>query len=179
MAGIGGGEPFSHENVAQMAAAVGAFHLDPHAVGVGKMLHGTLNLFVEGWPAAMGVEFINRPVDLGVALAADIGAGFVEIVVFTGEGPFRPLGLDHAPFFGSEGIVALFSHVRSLPQSAEVAGQVAGQPHYARLIDTASFPGRMAIPYGISARWLRSLHTIAASSRGSTLTFEIQYVGNT
>ena len=35
MAGVGRGEPFTHENVAKMAAAVGALDLDSYTVGVG------------------------------------------------------------------------------------------------------------------------------------------------
>ena len=35
MAGVRRGEPFTQENVAQMAAAVGALDLDSHAVRVG------------------------------------------------------------------------------------------------------------------------------------------------
>ena len=34
MAGIGRGEPFTQENVAKMAATVGALDLDSHAVSV-------------------------------------------------------------------------------------------------------------------------------------------------
>ena len=37
VAGVGGGEAFSHEDVAQVASTVGALHLDPHAVGVGQI----------------------------------------------------------------------------------------------------------------------------------------------
>ena len=35
MSGIGLGKPFTEENVAQVAAAVGTLNLDSHTVGVG------------------------------------------------------------------------------------------------------------------------------------------------
>ena len=83
-----------------MTAAIGALDLDPVAVWVGEMLYRAFNLFVEGWPAAMGVELVGRPVELGIALAADIGTGLVEVVIFPGKGPFGPLVLDDVFFFG-------------------------------------------------------------------------------
>jgi NAD(P)H-hydrate repair Nnr-like enzyme with NAD(P)H-hydrate dehydratase domain len=47
----------------------------------------------------MGVEFIGGAVELSVTLAADIGAGLVEVVILTGERPFGPFGLDDVLLF--------------------------------------------------------------------------------
>ena len=58
MAGVGRGEPFTQENVAKMAAAVGALDLDSHAVRVGQPVHCSRYLLVERRPSTVSVELI-------------------------------------------------------------------------------------------------------------------------
>src|SRR3970282_331246 len=53
-----GRQPFAEEDVAQVAAAVGALDLDAHAIGVWQALDGTRYLVVEGGPATAGVELV-------------------------------------------------------------------------------------------------------------------------
>ena len=62
------------EDVAQVAAAVGADDLGPAAIGVGDAPDAALDLVVEARPAAAAVELVLRAVERGVALPADVGA---------------------------------------------------------------------------------------------------------
>jgi len=72
MADVSGGESFTHENVPKVAPAVSALYLRPVAVWIWKMLNGALYLFIKGRPTTMGIKLIDRPIELGVAPAADI-----------------------------------------------------------------------------------------------------------
>jgi hypothetical protein len=58
MAGVGRCEPFTQENVAKMAAAVGALDLDSHAVRVGQPVHCSRYLLVERRPSTVSVELM-------------------------------------------------------------------------------------------------------------------------
>ena len=89
-----GREPLAEEDVAEVAAAVGALDLDAHAVGVGQAPDGAGDLVVEGGPAAVGVELVVGAIEGRVAAAADVGAGLVEVVVLAGEGRLGALVLD-------------------------------------------------------------------------------------
>ena len=99
-------EPFAKEHVAEVAAAVSALNLDAVAIRVGQTLHGTGDLVIEGWPPAVSVELVLGAVELGVAAAANVGAGFVEVIVLAGEGRFGAFGLDDVPLAQRE-LVAL------------------------------------------------------------------------
>tara|TARA_Y100000780_G_scaffold104683_1_gene95143 strand:+ start:173 stop:478 length:306 start_codon:yes stop_codon:yes gene_type:complete len=96
-----------------MAAAVSTLHLDAMTVGVGEVLHGSIDLFIEGRPTAVGVEFVNGAVEFGVAPAAGIGAVIIEVVILAGEGPFSPFVLDDVFLFVVELVVVLIGHVIS------------------------------------------------------------------
>ena len=96
-----------------MAAAVGTLHLDAMTVGVGEVFHGSIDLFIEGRPTAMGVEFVNGAVEFGVSPAAGIGTVLIEVVILAGEGPFSPFVLDDVFLFVVELVVVLIGHVIS------------------------------------------------------------------
>lgn len=114
MPGIGGSKPFAHEHVAQVSSTIGALHFDPVTVRVRQVVDRPFNLFVERRPAAMRVEFINGPIEFGVALSADVMTFFVKVIIFASEGSFCSLMLDHIPLFGVQGVVILVCHIVSL-----------------------------------------------------------------
>lgn len=97
---------FAFEHVAEVAAAIraddfGAFH----AEGVVFLAdNGAGDFIIERRPAAAAVELVGRAVKLGVAAAADVGAGGFVVPVFTGESAFGAFLGDHVFFIGGEGV---------------------------------------------------------------------------
>ena len=80
------GQPFAHELVAQVAAAVGASDFRAPAVRIEQAPERARVAIVERRPAATGIELALRREQRGVAAPADVGPRLVEIVVFTREG---------------------------------------------------------------------------------------------
>ena len=78
MACVLGGEPFPHEDVAEMTAAVLAEDLGAGTVAVGHLLDRALDLVVEARPAAVAGEFILGAIERRVATPADVGAGVLQ-----------------------------------------------------------------------------------------------------
>ncbi len=115
MAGIGGSKSLAHEHVAQVAAAFGAFNFDPVTVRIRQVVDCPFHLFVESGPTAMGIEFVDGPVEFGVALSADVITLFVEVIICTCEGPFCPLVLDYVLLFSGQRVIAWVGHINSLP----------------------------------------------------------------
>ena len=87
---------------ARVAAAVGALDLGTLAVLVGRALHGTGDLVVQGRPAAAGVELVVGAVERGVAAVAHKGDDLREVAVRTGEGRLGAPLLDHLPLARGE-----------------------------------------------------------------------------
>ena len=114
VAGIGGSKSLADKNVAQVSAAIGALHFGTVAIRIGQVVDRPFDLFVEGRPATMGVEFVNRPVKFGVALSADVMTVFVKVIIFASEGPFRSFVFNNVPLFGVQGVVILVCHFVSL-----------------------------------------------------------------
>ena len=97
-----GGKPFSHEDVAEMAAAIVAQDLRAESVGVGHLFDRAFDLIVEAGPTAIAGEFVIGAVERCVATPADIGARIFQVRVFASKGPFRPFAQDDARFLGRE-----------------------------------------------------------------------------
>ena len=114
MAGVRGSKSLAHKDVAKVSAAIGTLDFDPAAVRIGQVVDRAFDLFVEGRPATMGVEFVGRPVKFGVALSADVMTFFVEVIIFASEGPFCSFVLNYVPLFGVQGVVILVCHIVSL-----------------------------------------------------------------
>jgi hypothetical protein len=112
MAGVLRREALPEEDVAQVSLAVGAFDLYPHAVGVRQSIHCAWDFLVERGPAAVGLKFVSGVIELSVAAAADINALLEEIIVLSGEGRFRSLGLDDITLFRREGIIVCLAHIQ-------------------------------------------------------------------
>ena len=70
----------------------------------------------------MGIEFVDGPVEFGVALSADVVTLFVEVVICTCEGPFCPLVLDYVLLFSGQRVIAWVSHITSFPFLSRRAG---------------------------------------------------------
>ena len=114
MAGVRGSKSLAHKDVSEVSAAIGTLHFDTTAIRIGEVVDRPLDLFVKCRPATMGVEFVDRPVKFGVALSADVMTFFVEVIIFTSEGPFGSFVLDYVPLFGVQGVVILVCHIISL-----------------------------------------------------------------
>jgi hypothetical protein len=56
------------KHMAQMAIAVSADNLYPPTIGIRLTPHRTLNLIIKTGPAAMGGEFVLRPVQRAITL---------------------------------------------------------------------------------------------------------------
>ena len=81
MPGVRRGEPLADEDVAEMSATGGAFDLDAAAIPVRQPPHGALDLLIERWPAATGVELRIGDVERRFASAAGVCALDEEVVV--------------------------------------------------------------------------------------------------
>lgn len=131
-------EPLAKEHVAEVAAAVGALNLDALTVRVGQTFHGADDLIIEGRPAAVSVELILGAVEPGVAAAANVGAGFIEVIVLAGEWRFGTSGLDHVPLAGRELVVLRVFHGQSYRLSGTLSAvyrnQAAAWVSYVRQI---------------------------------------------
>ena len=114
MAGVRGSKSLAHKDVAEVSAAIGTLHFNPAAVRIGQVVNRPFDLFVEGRPATMGVEFVDRPVKFGVALSADVMTFFVEVIIFASKWSFCSFVLDYVPLFGVQGVVILVCHIISL-----------------------------------------------------------------
>jgi hypothetical protein len=95
MTGVRLCETLTHEYVTQMPFAVGARNLRSHTVRVGVTGYSPRNLFIEGGPAAVGVELVHGPVQFGVALPADVGASFIKVVILACEWILGAFHLDY------------------------------------------------------------------------------------
>jgi hypothetical protein len=98
--GIPGGEPLALKHVAEMRSAPSALDLDPFPVGIGKATDRSGDLFIERWPAALGVEFAFRSIQRRPTPLALVGTGSEMSLVLPRERALRPFVDDHA-FFGS------------------------------------------------------------------------------
>ena len=102
MARVLAGEPFSHEDVAEMTTAVITDDFGTRTVAVGHLLDSTLYLIVEAGPTAVAGEFVIGPIERRVATPADVGAWVLEIRVFADKRPFCPFAQDNTRFLGRE-----------------------------------------------------------------------------
>lgn len=100
MAGVLLGEAFTFEDVAQMAAAVGADYLRAAPVRVRMSLDTVRIFFIKTRPAAARLEFCLRRVKRVVAAATDKRARRIQRLVLAGERPFRSLVDDDSLFLG-------------------------------------------------------------------------------
>jgi len=97
-----GREPFTDEDMAEMACARGALDLDSTAIGIRYPPDGALDLLIERRPTAAGVELRVRHVERRVATATHIGALDEEVVVLAAERALCSLMYDDARFLGRE-----------------------------------------------------------------------------
>lgn len=92
---------FSFENMTEVCVTGSADNFRAAAVPVRHMLYGARNLIVKGGPAATGAELIMRMIKRRIAASADVGAGFLMVVVLAGKGHLCALADDDALFFGA------------------------------------------------------------------------------
>jgi hypothetical protein len=119
-----GREPFSNEDVAEVASAVVANYFRAAAVGVGDSFDSAGDFVVETGPAAAGVEFIVGVIKRSLTLPAYVNAvGFV-IPVFAGKRPFGALVQDDPGFFRSEVVQHFNSFFQKTKQVKEEGGLV-------------------------------------------------------
>lgn len=103
VADVPGGELLAAEDVAEVAAAVGALDLGPPAVGVGEVFHRRGQFGVEGGPAAVRRELVLGAVEQRAAAPARVDAVLEEVVVLAGEGALGALVDDDRLLLGGEG----------------------------------------------------------------------------
>src|SRR5688500_10052882 len=84
-------ETLTDEDVAEMAAAGGAFDLDAMPVRIRQPANGAFYLLIERRPTAAGVELRVRDIERRLARPADVRALDEEVVVFAGERRLGPL----------------------------------------------------------------------------------------
>lgn len=105
MAGVFFGELLAAEDVAEVAAASCAGDFGAVSVAVEGFFNGPGDGVIETGPATVAVEFVVGTVERRVATAANVGAGFEVVVVFTGEGHFGAFVDDDAGLFGGEIVI--------------------------------------------------------------------------
>lgn len=104
MARVFGCKMLALENMAEVATAARADNFNAPPVCVCHAFHRAFNFVVEAGPAASRIKFVVAPVELCIALAAGVNAGFVMLVVLTGTGVFGPFMEYDLLLFGGEGI---------------------------------------------------------------------------
>lgn len=104
MARIARRKPFSEKNVAEVSSTIAAENFCPVTVGVRHPGNRTLNLLVETWPPAVGIELVFRPVQRGITALACIETGCFVHVVSSGKRAFRALADNYAFLFGRQRI---------------------------------------------------------------------------
>ena len=95
VASVLGRHSFSLEYVAKVSLAVAANNFDSIAIFIDPTDHGTLDLVIKTWPSTMAFKFVLSLVKLGVALAANVGAGVFGHRITTRASWFGPLIQNH------------------------------------------------------------------------------------
>lgn len=91
-------QTLAFEYVPQVPATIFAQNFDAAPVGIDLASHSTLEAIVEAGPAASGIKFIVRSIELGIASSTEIGADAIIVVQLTTS---RSLGsfVDDDPSF--------------------------------------------------------------------------------
>ena len=100
MAGVLPRKAFAFEDVAQVAAAMGADYLYATAVGVRMALHASRVFFIKARPAAARFEFSLRRIKWVIATTTNKGAARKQCLVFAAERTFRSFVDDDSLFIG-------------------------------------------------------------------------------
>ena len=100
MAGVLLCKAFVFEDVAQVAAAVGANYLRATPVRIPMALHTPWVFIIEARPAATRLEFSLRRIERVVAASTNKSAGRKQCLVLAAERPFRSLVDDDSLFVG-------------------------------------------------------------------------------
>jgi len=130
VAGIGPGEAFAREHMAQVATARHTGDLYAMSVCIRRPLYSALDLLVKAWPTTgmslasdipvVGIELAFRAVERGAALAADIDATFRVVFILAGKRTLGAFSLDDTGFFGCQGRHVIWGRHGILTLRAEV-----------------------------------------------------------
>ena len=109
MPGVLRRQPLADEDVAEVATTSGTLYFDALTVGIRESPNGALDLLIEGWPAATGLELRIRNVERHFAAATDVSTLREEIVILARERAFSPFMDDYARLVGVELVECLHS----------------------------------------------------------------------
>jgi len=82
-----------------MAATILAENFHAAPIGIGLASYCALDAIVETWPTASRVELVVGPIERGVAVATEVGAGPVVVIQFAGSRTFCSFMENDACFF--------------------------------------------------------------------------------
>lgn len=81
-------EPFSIEDMPQVAAAVPAKNLNAMPISIRMALYGIFNFIIKAGPAASGVELVFGAIEWRIAAPAEISASRLIVFIFSSEWHF-------------------------------------------------------------------------------------------